>query len=85
MYLVWWTGEAYTEFWWGNLREREHLGDTGVDGRTILRWIFRKWNVGVGTGSSWLRIRKVVGTCKCSNEPSGSTKCGEFLDWLKTG
>jgi len=26
----------------GNLRERDHLGDPGVDGRIILRWIFRK-------------------------------------------
>ena len=34
--------EAYTGFWWGNLREGEHLGDPGVDGRIILRWIFRK-------------------------------------------
>ena len=24
--------KAYTEFWWGNLRERDHLGDSGVDG-----------------------------------------------------
>jgi len=30
--------------------------DPGVDGRIILRWIFRKWDVGVWTGSSWLRI-----------------------------
>jgi len=27
---------------WGNMRERDHLGDQGVDGRIILRWIFRK-------------------------------------------
>jgi hypothetical protein len=27
-----------------------------VDGRIILRWIFRKWDVGVWTGSNWLRI-----------------------------
>ena len=33
----------YTEFWWGNLRERDRLGDQGVDGRVILRWIFRIW------------------------------------------
>jgi hypothetical protein len=25
-------------------------------GRIILRWIFRKWDVEVWTGSSWLRI-----------------------------
>ena len=35
-------GEAYTRFCWGNLRERDHFGDPGVDGRIILRWIFRK-------------------------------------------
>ena len=36
--------------------ERDYLEDSGVDGRIILRWIFRKWDVGVWTGSSWLRI-----------------------------
>ena len=29
--------------------------DPDADGRTILRWIFRKWE-GVETGWSWLRI-----------------------------
>jgi len=38
------------------LRERDHLGDPDVDGRTILRWIFRKWEVGVWTGWSCLRV-----------------------------
>jgi len=33
----WGREEAYTGFWWGNLRERDHLGDPGVDGRIILR------------------------------------------------
>jgi len=32
------------------------LEDPGVDGRIILRWIFRKWVAGVWTGSSWFRI-----------------------------
>jgi hypothetical protein len=35
---------------------KSNMGDPGVDGRAILRWIFRKWDVGVWTGSSWLRI-----------------------------
>jgi hypothetical protein len=39
-----------------NLRERDHWGDHGIDGRIILRRIFRKWDVGVWTGLSWLRI-----------------------------
>jgi hypothetical protein len=38
--------EAYTGFWWANLRERDNLGDPGVDGRIILRSIFRKRDVG---------------------------------------
>jgi len=59
MQLVWERGEGYTGFWWGNLRERDHLEDLGIDGRIILRWIFRKGVVGVWTGSGWLRI----GTC----------------------
>jgi hypothetical protein len=32
------------------------LGDPGVDGRVILGWIFRKWDVGVWTELGWLRI-----------------------------
>jgi len=43
-------GEVYTRFWWGNLRERDHLEDPDIDGRIILNWIFRKWDVGVWTG-----------------------------------
>ena len=64
--------EAFTGFWCGNLRERDNLENPGVDGRIILRRIFRKCDVGVWTGSSWLRIVQVAGTCECSNEPSGS-------------
>jgi len=48
--------QAYTGYWWGNLRERVHLGDPGVDGRKILRQIFRKWDVGVWTASIRRRI-----------------------------
>jgi len=38
------------------MRKRGHLGDPDVDGRIILGWIFRKWDVGVWNGSSWFRI-----------------------------
>jgi len=51
-----WRAEVYTGFWWGKLRERDHFEDLGVDGRVILRWIFRKLDGGVWIGSSWLRI-----------------------------
>jgi hypothetical protein len=40
----------------GNMSERDILGDPGVDGRIILRWIFTKWDVGVWIESIWLRI-----------------------------
>jgi len=29
-------GEVYTEFWWGNLRQRDHLEDPAVDRMIIL-------------------------------------------------
>jgi len=32
------------------------LGDPGIDGRIILRLIFRKWYVGVWSALNWLRI-----------------------------
>ena len=34
---------------WGNRRERDHLGDLGVDGRIVLERISRRWDVGIWT------------------------------------
>jgi len=48
--------EVHTGFRWGNLREIDLLEDPGINGRVILRWIFRKWDVGVWALSIWLRI-----------------------------
>jgi len=55
----------------------ETLEDRGVVGKIILRQIFRKWEWrGTWTGL----IRLMAGSCKRDNEPSGSRKCGKFLD-----
>jgi hypothetical protein len=54
-------GEACTGFRLGNLKEGDHLRDPGVDVMIILRWIFRKWDLAVWTGSSWLRTGTVGG------------------------
>jgi len=49
-------GDLHTRLWWGNLRERDHLEDPSLNEKIILRWIFRKWDVGTWTGPIWLRI-----------------------------
>jgi hypothetical protein len=41
---IWGRGEVHTGFWWGNLREMNHLEDPSADEKIILRWIFRKGN-----------------------------------------
>jgi len=76
---------VYAGFWWVNLRERDHMQDPGVDGRIILRWTFRKSDGGM----DWIELaqdrdrwRALVNS---GNEPSSSIRCGEFLDWLRTG
>ena len=48
--------ETYRGYCWGNLKERGHLGDPVTDVRIILSWIFKKWDVGIWTGASLLRI-----------------------------
>jgi len=48
-----WRGEVHTGFWWGNLRERDHLED-------LCRWqdvkiSLREVGWGEWTGLIWLR------------------------------
>jgi hypothetical protein len=69
-------GEMHTGLWCGNLKERDHFEDPGIDRRIIFRWIFRKWDAEVWTGLIWFW----TGPCKRGNEPSGSMTCGESLD-----
>jgi hypothetical protein len=47
-------GEVHTGYWWGNMKKRGHLEDPGVDGKIMLRWIFRKRDAGAWTGVIWL-------------------------------
>ena len=50
---VWERGEAYTGCWWGNLIERDHLEDPGVD---IIKMDLQEVGCGAWAGSSCLRI-----------------------------
>jgi len=40
----------------GKPEGKNHLEDRGIDGGIILRWIFRKWDVGAWIGFVWLRM-----------------------------
>jgi hypothetical protein len=43
---------VHTGFWWGDLREGNHLGDSRVDGKIILKWILKKWDGGM----EWIEV-----------------------------
>jgi len=77
--------DIYTSFWCVNLRECDHLEDPDVDGEVILSSIFKMLVVGHGLDGASSGNRQLEGACECGNETSVSTKCREFLDWLKNG
>ena len=56
-----------TKFWWGNLSERDRLEELGVDGRTILKCVFKKLDAELWTGLLWLRIGTVSHTVSRSS------------------
>jgi hypothetical protein len=68
-----------------DIRERDHLEDTGISGRIILRWISGKWDL---WGMDWIDLvqdwGQVVGIREGGYELSGSIKCGEFLTSVGT-
>jgi hypothetical protein len=71
---VWGKGGAY-RFWWGNLRERDHLEDLGID----RKWIFKKWDGGMDwidmahDRDKWQAVVNVVMNL------GDSIKCREFF------
>jgi len=59
-------------------------------GRRRLRWegnIKMDLQEVVCEAVDWIELaqEQLARNCECGNEPSGSVKCGEFLDWLGTG
>jgi len=52
--------EAYTEFWWRNLRERDHLGHPGIDRRIILICGGMEWIELSQDRDSWWALVNVV-------------------------
>ena len=58
---LWGRREMYTGFWWGELSEADHLEDLSVDGKTIIKWVFKNSYGEARTGLPWLRIGIVSG------------------------
>jgi hypothetical protein len=50
------TGEVHKGFCWRDLRKTDHLEDTGLDSRRIMKRIRKKWDEGAWTGLISLRI-----------------------------
>jgi hypothetical protein len=78
MWHVWGRG-AYRALA-GKPEEGDHLEDAGVDGRIILKWIFERLGWGRRLDWSGSGQGQVAGSCVYGDEPSGSIKCGEFLE-----
>jgi hypothetical protein len=47
---------VHTGFWCGDLSEGDHLEDPGLDGRIILKWVFKTWDEETWTGLIGFRI-----------------------------
>ena len=76
-------GKAYTGFWWGNLRERDHSVVPSVEGRIILSWIFTKKDEVYGLDRTGSGQGQVAGTCECGNKPSGFLTSSEPVNFSK--
>jgi hypothetical protein len=72
--------EMYTKSGSENLKERDHMKDTDVDGKIILKWIFKEKVAECGLVSFGLEQGPMMGCYEHDNEPSGSIQVEEFLD-----
>jgi hypothetical protein len=54
--------KMYAGFWRGNLKERDHLKDLGLDGSIILKWVFKRMVVGNGSLRGWLWVNGLDAT-----------------------
>ena len=67
MWHVWGKGVIHRGFWWGDPKEVEHLQDLSLDGKIILKWIFKKiergridWLHTAEDGDGWLTLVNAV-------------------------
>jgi hypothetical protein len=67
-------GEINTDFWWRNLKERDHLEDLGVDLSMVINYILKKWNGRWGGGGVELinLFQDRKGSCEDGSERSQS-------------
>jgi hypothetical protein len=57
MWHVWGTGEVHTVILWAYVKGIDHMEDSAVEGRIILKLVFKMWDEEACTGLTWLRIR----------------------------
>jgi len=58
---------------------RYYLGDLGVNGRIIMKWMFKTWDGAVWIGIIWIRIGICGGFWEIDIKPSGFIERGEIL------
>jgi hypothetical protein len=52
-----WRREIHTDFWWGNLKENDHLKDLDLKGSIIIKLMLKKWECRVWTVFTWIRTQ----------------------------